>query len=166
MEQLFRKKMWNGGGKKVIDRVWRKISFDCKSNPFFKNAHSYSQKLVKSLRVNHFDSTTSRFRTFRKYLENSSWYLKRWVIVLPKVQMDRYGQLVLIVRQRFSPELSLRLMDALSKASAAFLTTALETEKLRCILAPSAITPSKGTQWWNDDRSMRISKKNKVYNFS
>ena len=60
--------------------------------------------------------------------------------------MDRYGQLVLIVRQRFSPELSLRLMDALSKASAAFLTTALETEKLRCILAPSAITPSKGTQ--------------------
>ena len=63
MEQLFRKKLWNGGGKKVIDRVWRKISFDCKSNPFFKNAHSNSQKLVKSLRVNHFDSTTSRFRT-------------------------------------------------------------------------------------------------------
>ena len=67
MEQLFRKKMWNGGGKKVIDRVWRKISFDCKSNPFFKNAHSNSQKLVKSLRVNHFDSTTTRFRLFCKF---------------------------------------------------------------------------------------------------
>ena len=60
--------------------------------------------------------------------------------------MDRYGQLVLIVRQGFSPELSLRLMDALSNGSAAFLTTALETGKLRCILAPSAITPSEGTQ--------------------
>ena len=59
--------------------------------------------------------------------------------------MDRYGQLVLIVRQEFSPELSLRLMDALSIGSAAFLT-ALETGKLRCILAPSAITPSEGTQ--------------------
>ena len=55
--------MWNGGGKKVIDRVWRKTWFDCKSKHFFKNNHSNSQKLVKSLRVNHFDRTTSRLRT-------------------------------------------------------------------------------------------------------
>ena len=55
--------MWNVSSKKVIDRVWRKTSFHCKGKPFFKNAHSNSQKLVKSLRVNHFDSTTSRFRT-------------------------------------------------------------------------------------------------------
>ena len=30
MEQLFWKKMWNVSSKKVIDRVWRKTSFDCK----------------------------------------------------------------------------------------------------------------------------------------
>ena len=61
---ILKKKMWNVSSKKVIDRVWRKTSFDCKGKPFFKNAHSNSQKLVKSLRVNHFDSTTSKFRRF------------------------------------------------------------------------------------------------------
>ena len=131
-------KMWIGGGKKVIDRVWRKISFDCKSKPFFKNAHSNSQKLVKSLRVNHFDSTTSRFRTSKN--------LTKWVNVIQKKMKDQIqnGQLALIVRPGFSPELSFWLIDALSNGSAAFLT-ALEPGKMRCILAPSAITSSKGT---------------------
>ena len=49
------------------------------------------------------------------------------------------------MRQGFSPELSSRLLDALSIASATFLTSALETGKLCCILAPTAIMSSENT---------------------
>ena len=55
-------------------------------------------------------------------------------------------------------------MDALSNASASFLTTALES-KMRCILAPTAITSSEDTQKNNVDINMRISIENKVYHF-
>ena len=76
MEQLFRKKMWNGGGKKVIDRVWRKISFDCKSNPFLKMRIHIHKNLWNHCELIISTQLPRGFGCFAN-LENSYWYLKR-----------------------------------------------------------------------------------------